>query len=97
MKYIFFNIIKVKNPCFSSFQCIWYIFKFIAFHKQDAWKFYDSLCKRSNWPLSVFFIEKLLGLSKYPYRISNKERTMENFQITAIDAKGLCLVCMQMR
>ena len=51
--------------------------KFIACHKQDtkqdAWKFYDSLCKRPNWPLSVFFIEKLLGQSKYPYMISNKE------------------------
>ena len=34
MKYIFFNIIKVKNPCFSSFQCIWYIFKFIAFQNR---------------------------------------------------------------
>ena len=39
-------------------------FKFIAFHKQDAWKFYDSLCKRSNWPLSVFPLKMVLGLTK---------------------------------
>ena len=36
-------------------------FKFIAFHKQDAkqdaWKFYDSLCKHPNWPLSVFTLK----------------------------------------
>ena len=31
MKYIFFNIIKVKNPCFSSFQCIWYISSLLLF------------------------------------------------------------------
>ena len=74
-------------------------FKFIAFAKQDtkqdAWKFYDSLCKRPNWSLSVFTLKMLLGLCKYPYMISNKgyqtKRTMENFQITAIDTKGLPL------
>ena len=52
-------------------------FNFIVFGKQDikqdAWKFYDSLCKRSNWPLSVFTLKSYWDQSKYPYMISNKE------------------------
>ena len=72
MKLKFFIIIKVKIPYFSKFSVHLVHFDFIAFHKQDAicltWKFYGSVCKCSNWSLSIFSLEMLLGLSQYPYQ-----------------------------
>ena len=71
MKLIFFNIIKVKNPCFSKFSVHLVQFSIDCFSQTGCylfdqtsellhWKFYYSVCKCPIWPLSIFYIEMLL-------------------------------------
>ena len=78
MKLKVFIIIKVKNHVFLSFQCIWCSFQIYCFsqtgYRLFDLKIYDSVCKRPNWPLSVFHWKCYWSQSKYPYMISNKEQ-----------------------